>query len=431
MKHELGTQLVESMRRGATVSLISRLSAKVAAFMMTLVLAQQMTVEGYGSFVLVVTWLLFLVMFGLMGIDTTALRFSAEFTDQDDGLERMGRLYPWALRRVFLTSSLIALIALALLLARKGRAADLNVLLVAALTLPLLAVAMLQQSLLRGMHKVGRADLVGQIFRPLSVVIFAVLFGIASLRIGTLQALVFFLLGSIVSVIAGSVWIRRAIGVSRFQPAMPEETQLWKKTATPMLLIAGSHFMLHQLDILMLGSMTGPGTVAPYAVASRLADLVAFPLLVASGFVAPMISSLYHSGRTDELRSVLRTVSIGVTLVSLVIAAIFAVWPSELLGIFGQEYAAARAVLLILVVGQVINGMAGPVGFLLSMTGHERTSAWILGGGVLLNVVLNFLLIPLYFEVGAAIATAITTVYWNLAMTLATTIRVGLRATPI
>jgi O-antigen/teichoic acid export membrane protein len=45
--------------------------------------------------------------------------------------------------------------------------------------------------------------------------------------------------------------------------------------------------------------------------------------------------------------------------------------------------------------------------------------------------VLNLVLIPHYAELGAAVATAATTIYWNIAMTIFASRKLGLRATPI
>jgi hypothetical protein len=46
-------------------------------------------------------------------------------------------------------------------------------------------------------------------------------------------------------------------------------------------------------------------------------------------------------------------------------------------------------------------------------TGHQNVSARILTYAVVLKLALNFILIPKYQATGAAMATAIMTVFWN------------------
>jgi O-antigen/teichoic acid export membrane protein len=56
------------------------------------------------------------------------------------------------------------------------------------------------------------------------------------------------------------------------------------------------------------------------------------------------------------------------------------------------------------------------VGFLASMTGHQRQSAIGLAVAVVLNALLNLWLIPAYGIVGAAAASALSLGAWQIAM---------------
>ena len=69
---------------------------------------------------------------------------------------------------------------------------------------------------------------------------------------------------------------------------------------------------------------------------------------------------------------------------------------------------------MILSIAQLVNGFFGIVWPLLVMTGHERNGVYGLLAASLLNVPLNALLIPPYGVVGAAIATGISIIVWNL-----------------
>ena len=63
----------------------------------------------------------------------------------------------------------------------------------------------------------------------------------------------------------------------------------------------------------------------------------------------------------------------------------------------------------------------------MAVTGHHDVSARVLGWSALLNVVLNALLIPPFGIMGAAVATAITSVIWKTWLERLARSRIGIR----
>ncbi len=70
--------------------------------------------------------------------------------------------------------------------------------------------------------------------------------------------------------------------------------------------------------------------------------------------------------------------------------------------------------LVVLSVAQFINCITGGVGFTLSMTGKQYLEMYNSIAMVLINIVLNYFLIPEYGAMGAAIATSISIIAINL-----------------
>jgi O-antigen/teichoic acid export membrane protein len=70
--------------------------------------------------------------------------------------------------------------------------------------------------------------------------------------------------------------------------------------------------------------------------------------------------------------------------------------------------------LMILTVGQFVNAAAGSVGYILQMTGHQKFHQNVILIGTIMNITLNWILIPVYGLVGAAIASAIGMIFWNV-----------------
>jgi O-antigen/teichoic acid export membrane protein len=73
--------------------------------------------------------------------------------------------------------------------------------------------------------------------------------------------------------------------------------------------------------------------------------------------------------------------------------------------LFGAEYIAGATALSILVFGFMVYGAVGPAGAILRSYGRTKTVMWTNYLGAVINLGLNFLLIPIYGVNGAAIAT--------------------------
>jgi O-antigen/teichoic acid export membrane protein len=68
----------------------------------------------------------------------------------------------------------------------------------------------------------------------------------------------------------------------------------------------------------------------------------------------------------------------------------------------------------LLLLGHLFNAGAGSVGYLLNMTGHQTSTAWVFGVSACLNIGLNVVGLWLFGLAGAAAATALSMVVWNI-----------------
>ena len=99
--------------------------------------------------------------------------------------------------------------------------------------------------------------------------------------------------------------------------------------------------------------------------------------------------------------------------------------------VFGAAYGGSGAALGILAIGQLCDAAFGSVVFLLNMTGHERDTVRGLSIGVVVNALLNLALIPLFGINGAAAATALTLLIWNVLLWRAVRRRLGIDSTAL
>jgi O-antigen/teichoic acid export membrane protein len=208
-------------------------------------------------------------------------------------------------------------------------------------------------------------------------------------------------------------WQRRAIPVEVASAIPAKRSYEWLTIAIPLFLIASMQMLIVRMDIILLGAIDGREQAGIYAAASRVADLVVFALAAANAIVAPMISGFHARDDMSGLQHVMKLLAKGVLAFTVPLVILVVIYGHDILGIFGDGYQIGYAPLLILVCGQLVNALSGPVDFLMYMTGHQKQSLRILVLATVLNLMLNLVLIPFYGLVGAAIATATTTMFWN------------------
>jgi O-antigen/teichoic acid export membrane protein len=87
--------------------------------------------------------------------------------------------------------------------------------------------------------------------------------------------------------------------------------------------------------------------------------------------------------------------------------------------------------LAILCVGSVVSTATGSVRMLANMTGHENDALKAFMWSAVLNVILNALLIPYFGIEGAAFATAVSVIVWNLVLVGRIRARTGISTTAV
>jgi len=193
--------------------------------------------------------------------------------------------------------------------------------------------------------------------------------------------------------------------------------------------VASTHMVLSQTDVALLGIYSGTTQAGIYAVMVRLSDLVVFGLTAANAIAAPMISEYYHAGRHFELQRTVRLAAYASFAFALLSGIGLILFSGLIIGFFGDEFVAGRTALFILLAGQLVSALTGPVGYLMSMTGHHNRMAMIQGIAAVLNLLLNVVLIPRYGMEGAAMATAVTLILWNVWMLIFVRRCLGIRST--
>ena len=166
--------------------------------------------------------------------------------------------------------------------------------------------------------------------------------------------------------------------------------------------------------MLVLGLIGDAESVGVYQAAAKTATLVTFVLYAVNTVAAPRFATLYAQGRTGELAALVRQAAHAIFWPTLGVVAFLVAAGRPVLRLFGPAFDAAYAPLVLLVLAQLVNAGVGSVAYLLNMTGRQRHTMWVVGCCAVANVALNAVLIPRLGLLGAALASGLSIVAWNL-----------------
>ena len=163
-------------------------------------------------------------------------------------------------------------------------------------------------------------------------------------------------------------------------------------------------------DILILGVLVSAEEVGAYQVAARVVLIGMFVITPLTASMAPRIAYAWaHDDRGLVTRRYVGTVLWSSRLSFPALAGLLAV-PTAVLHLFGDDFGAARGVVVILAVGAVAEAVGAPSSVVLNQIGRNRLNMGLNLTALVLNISLNLLLIPPFGIEGSAFAWAVTLV---------------------
>jgi O-antigen/teichoic acid export membrane protein len=404
--------------RGAAEAFVINMVGAGLALICNVLLARMLGADEYGFYIYALGWMLILAFGGKFGLESASIRYVAAYhANREWGLLR-GYL-GWSLRTAAVSSVAIALVGFAIVALLWGHATEkeLHFYLVTFLLLPFTVLLLIRSAALQGFKKVVMAQAPNSVLLPVVIVggVFASWLAHDG-KVGAMEAMTVHLGATIIAFLVVFYFVRvnRPPEVVNTAPEYCKGE--WIKTAFSLLAISGFFVVIQQTDIIIVGLFHGATYSGIYAAANKVASFVASGLMVVNIIVAPMISQLHATGDTYELKRVLRMAAIFGFVIAIPVAVSVFLFGGWIMELFGPRFSEGYVALLILTLGQMVNALAGAVGFFMTMTGNEKVMAWIAGCCATLNLMFNFILIPPFGIEGAAASTACTVVIWNVGL---------------
>jgi O-antigen/teichoic acid export membrane protein len=420
-------------------SLTSTLRVATAGlgFLSSIILARVMTIEDYGTYIYWITVASVLTTISGLGISKLTMREVAAFrgANNREGLRSLllySIAFTIALNCIIVSASLFLLCSNELYIHLSAGYPWLKLLAISLLAIPLLHTFNLLGAIINGYEHVVPAQVLAA--TPAALNVLAGAFLLIWLPQGASAASMLWvqvangLIMVVLSVTVVICLVRPAIEkIADFSWPNITQVMIWLRLG---ILFGTSQLLVNaitQIDVLMLGQLASPESVAHYQVASRIAYVVTFFYASVGMVIAPTLARLHANAPRDGLVRLVQRSAVAAWAGTAAIAGVALAFEHSILAMFGPQFAEARDAMLVLVVGWTIATAFGPAYTVLTMTGAVGVTVTGLGLAAILNVLLNLWLIPPLGASGAAWATLLSTVAFSIGFWLVVRCRLGFR----
>ena len=406
---------LEELFEGSSIAFVLKVVGKITGYLFMLLVTRKFGAYTVGIYALSLTVLEIFAIIGKLGFDGALLRFASEYST----LNRMDlakKVYQKILKFVIPECVLLSMVLfyfssyIATNLFHKEYLS--SYLRIAAIALLPMVLIVINLEGLRGLKKIKEYSFLQSISIPLfaSIILIVLLFFINGIYLPFISHI-----GSIfiVCIISFIIWIR----CFRNHSAPDSEQVGWKalfNVSLPMFLSGSLFLIMGWTDNIMLGIYRSESEVGIYSIVLKIFYTAGITGYAINVIAAPKFAELYASRDKTRLGSMARQTTKLISWTSFPILAIFLILPSFILGFFGHDFRNGSQALRLLVLGQFVNVICGPVGLILLMTGKQHVFQVIVLFASLINLVLNVLLVPAYGINGAAFASMVSLAFWNI-----------------
>ncbi|MCJ8325306.1 MAG: flippase [Rhizobiales bacterium] len=181
------------------------------------------------------------------------------------------------------------------------------------------------------------------------------------------------------------------------------------KSGLPMLLVSMAVFFYTKIDQIMIKFLLDNEAVGHYAAAIKVSELFYFIPLLITQSVFPKIIQEKESGNNESYFKLLLNIYKIVLWISLAIVVIIVSFSDLIVDIlFGAAFAPSAGILSVLTYSLILVSIGSVNTKILYAEHLEKKYLYRSIFGIVVNIGLNYLLIPIYGAVGAAIATLAT-----------------------
>ena len=401
--------------KGGGIITFGKLINYGSRFLITFLVARLLTAEDYGMYNLAISGAAIAAAFARFGLDTGTLRYVAVMNGRRDQEGLWGTLQVGVVGTV-LFGSLAATLLFALAYPIAEHAFDAPrlapFLQVASVFVPMLALGDILSAATRGFKSMRESVLSENIIQPLVRLVIIVLLALTGMDV--VKAIVAFGLADVASGIMLIYFLNKRFGLRRPLQDARRPTREIVGFSLPLWLSDIMSSLRGNLQTILIGSLSTIRNVGIFTIADQvnMVGSIVHQAIVVSA--RPVVSELHDQGDWRQLTRLYQTTTRWVIMLNLPAILLMFLFPRQIMSLFGSEFTEGASALVILAGASLINIATGMCGAIIEMTGQSKWKLFNSALRVIFSILFNFLLIPRWGIIGAAVATVMLAIVSNV-----------------
>ncbi|RLD27262.1 MAG: hypothetical protein DRI75_09950 [Bacteroidetes bacterium] len=416
--------------KGGTISLVLKVTGMFFGYVIMLFITKYYGAEEWGIYSLCLTILSVALLLPRFGFDSSLVRIIAELNVENKQNQIYGVLFKSIIISVVLSLAVIAIVILSsdLLVSKVIKQQEMiyyfKIINIAVIPMVLLTIftAVFQALKNTTLFMLFQTTLI-------NVVFFVLLLIYHSLEID-LKTFNLYVISVVIVLLLSFLFLFKTFKSLNKNAIITEERSKYTfskicNVSFPMMMSSSFVLLMGWSDIFMLSYYKTATDIGIYNSTLKLAALSSITLMAVNAIATPKFVEFYASRNIVGLEDLVKKSTKMIFLSSLPILLILIIFSKPILGFFGDEFRLGYLALIYLCISRFVNAISGSVGYIMQMTDQQQTFQNILIIAFAINLVLNYLLIPKYSYDGAAIASSLSMVFWNIALVFIIKIKLG------
>jgi len=402
---------VNGLFRKSVVVVNIKILSSIAAFLISVVLARALSVEEVGIYFLCISIITFVSNLCSLGFRNGVIRFNSIFKVNND----KNSASTYTITTLLLTISICALVSFVVfgtsdilsvyVFKNLEVSSTLKMMIFAA---PLLASYTLLSHVIQVSGRLYWSMALASLIPNITLLLLFTVLGYFKLSSLSFFSMVYFITALFVFLIALSFTYRDVL-VKPYSVGSISEVIKGSWSYYSTLMVTQSLPLLMPTILTIFSTTTD---VAFFALSMKLMSLLSFILIGVNRIVAPNFSELFEKGEISAARDLTRKIMVIVMGTSIPIFLLMLIFMENILLIYGTAYQEAYVVAILVLLGQLLNVLSGPVGNILQMSGEQSRYNKVVVYSTIFSACVAILTIPPFGAIGAAVS--ILTLYGSI-----------------
>ena len=196
----------------------------------------------------------------------------------------------------------------------------------------------------------------------------------------------------------------------------PSEPSRWWRFALPWVLISLATDFFFDIDLLLLSQSLSREELAIFGVCTRIFSLISFAVAAVYAVTLPDMFESEANADREAFKRKVGDANFVASVISVVLFGGIAVTGPFALMLFGPSFAAGAAPLAVLSLALVVRSVMGPASLVLSIHDRPYASLPSVALGIATLVGCNWLLVPMFGLMGAALSAIIAITIWSVGL---------------